>query len=421
MKLGYLVSQYPALTHTFVLREVRALRSCGVEVCVASVRKCDRPVARLSADEAEEAMRTFSVLGAGHLHALLANLRVLCRHPLGYLRGLAYAWWLTRGTPKLVLLYTFYFIEAVVAGDYFERRGVSHIHTHFSSTVLLILARIFHVSYSLTLHGPGEFADVVGFHVAEKVAGAAFVATIAQHARSQVLNASDPAHWHKVVVLPLGVDLDAYRPGSSRRREPGEPYRLLSVGRLSAPKGFPILIEAVALLKGRGRAVTLTLVGEGQQRALLEELVARYGLSDVVRLAGACNHDQVVDYYQASDAFVLPSFLEGLPVVLMEAMAMELPCVATWITGIPEIIENDHEGLLVPPASADALADAVERLIDHPEEARRFGAAARRKVLFGYSLGRNVTRLAEEFRVRLASATDLRAGASRIEPTSHSL
>ena len=403
MKLGYLVSQYPALSHTFVLREVRALRSCGIEVCVVSVRRCDRSTAKLSADEAEEAMQTFSVLGAGYLHAIIANLCILCRHPLGYLRGLLYAWSLSRGTPRLVLMYTFYFLEAVVAGNYFERQQVRNIHTHFSSTVLLILARIFCVRYSLTVHGSGEFVDVIGFHLAEKVAGATFVATVAQYGMSQVLNASEAAHWHKVVVLPLGVDVDAYRPKSSPRRAPGEPFRLLSVGRLSAPKGYPILIEAVALLRGRGRNVRLTLVGEGPLRTALEGQIAVRGLGDLIHLAGACNHDRVVSFYDSSDAFVLSSFLEGVPVVLMEAMAMELPCVATWITGIPEIIETDVEGLLVPPASASAIADAVTRLMEDPEGARRLGIAARRKVLAKYHLGRNVERLAQEFRARLAT------------------
>ena len=403
MKLGYLVSQYPALSHTFVLREVRALRSCGIEVCVVSVRRCDRSTAKLSADEAEEAMQTFSVLGAGYLHAIIANLCILCRHPLGYLRGLLYAWSLSRGTPRLVLMYTFYFLEAVVAGNYFERQQVRNIHTHFSSTMLLILARIFCVRYSLTVHGSGEFVDVIGFHLAEKVAGATFVATVAQYGMSQVLNASEAAHWHKVVVLPLGVDVDAYRPKSSPRRAPGEPFRLLSVGRLSAPKGYPILIEAVALLRGRGRNVRLTLVGEGPLRTALEGQIAVRGLGDLIYLAGACNHDRVVSFYDSSDAFVLSSFLEGVPVVLMEAMAMELPCVATWITGIPEIIETDVEGLLVPPASASAIADAVTRLMEDPEGARRLGIAARRKVLAKYHLGRNVERLAQEFRARLAT------------------
>jgi glycosyltransferase involved in cell wall biosynthesis len=403
MKLGYLISQYPALSHTFVLHEVRALRRQGLEVHVVSVRRCDRPTAQLSAEEAQEAQRTFSVLGAGGLHAIIANVRILCRHPLGYFRGLLHSWALSRGTPKLLLLYTGYFLEAVVAGDYFERQQVRNIHTHFSSTVLLILARIFRVRYSLTVHGSGEFVDVVGFHLAEKVAGATFVATVSQYGMSQVLNASDPTHWHKVVVLPLGVDVEAFRPRRVLPRDLAEPYRLLSVGRLSAPKGYPLLIESVLLLRGRGRSVRLTLVGEGPERATLEKLIAVRDLGDCVRLAGACNHDRLADYYESSDAFVLSSFLEGVPVVLMEAMAMGLPCVATWITGIPEIIERDVEGLLVPPANASAIADAVERLMEDPEAARQLAAAARRKVLAKYHLERNVERLAEEFRLRLAS------------------
>jgi colanic acid/amylovoran biosynthesis glycosyltransferase len=402
MKLGYLVSQYPAISHTFVLREVLALRRSGVDVRVVSVRECDRRMTALSADEAEEAKRTFSVMGAGPIHALRANIRIFCRHPIGYLRGLLYAWTLTRGTPRLLVMYSLYFLEAVVAGEFFEGQGVRDIHTHFSSTVLLILARVFRVRYSLTAHGSGEFVDVVGFHLAEKVAGAVFVATVGQYGMSQAMNASDPAHWHKVVALPLGVDVDAFRPRRVRQRDVNEAFRLLSVGRLSPPKGYPILIEAVVLLRRRGRNVRLTLVGEGSERVGLERLIALRNLGDCVRLAGACNHDRLTDYYGSSDAFVLSSFLEGVPVVLMEAMAMELPCVATWITGIPEILENDVDGLLVPPASANELADAVERLMDDPEKARRLGIAARRKVLAKYHLEHNVERLAEEFRVRLS-------------------
>jgi colanic acid/amylovoran biosynthesis glycosyltransferase len=403
MKLGYLISQYPALSHTFVLREVLALRRRGVDVRVVSVRRCDRPLAQLSVDEAQEAQRTFSVIGAGPWRALISNLRILCRHPIGYLRGLGYAWALSRGTPRLILMYTLYFLEAVVAGDYFERQQVKDIHTHFSSTVLLILSRIFRVRYSLTVHGSGEFVDVVGFHLADKVAGAAFVATVGQYGLSQLMNTSDPAHWHKLVVLPLGVDVDAFSPTRSRQRAPGEPFRLISVGRLTAAKGYPVLIEAVNLLRERRRDVRLTLVGEGTLRSILETLIADRALADRVSLAGACNHDRLTEYYGSSDAFVLSSFLEGVPVVLMEAMAMELPCVATWITGVPEIIENEREGLLVPPASAVALADAIERLMQDGEAARRFACAARRKVIAKYHLERNVERLAEEFRRRLAS------------------
>src|SRR5262249_53349918 len=132
MKLGYLVSQYPALSHTFILREVLALRRCGIDVRVVSVRECDRPMTALSAEEAQEAKQTFSVIGAGPIHALRASGRVLCRHPIGYLSGLLYAWRLSRGTPRLLIMYSLYFLEAVVAGDYFETRAVTDIHTHFS-------------------------------------------------------------------------------------------------------------------------------------------------------------------------------------------------------------------------------------------------------------------------------------------------
>ena len=163
------------------------------------------------------------MISSGSVHALLANVRVLCTHPIGYLTGLLYAWTLSRGTPRLLVLYSLYFLEAIVAGDYFEKQGVTDIHTHFSSTVLLILTRIFRVRYSLTAHGSGEFVDVVGFHLAEKVAGAVFVATVGQYGMSQVMNASDPTHWHKVVALPLGVDVEAIRPREAPQRDPKEP------------------------------------------------------------------------------------------------------------------------------------------------------------------------------------------------------
>jgi colanic acid/amylovoran biosynthesis glycosyltransferase len=251
LRLGYLISQYPAVNHTFILHEVRALRQLGFDVRVVSIRKSDRPVGQLSADEAEEGSQTFSVLGAGWRYALVANARVLLRTPVSYIRSLLYAWSLTSGTPKLLLPYTFYFLEAVVAGDYFRRNGVSFVHSHFSSTVTLLLSRLFATKYSLTIHGSAEFEDVVGFHMAEKVAGAVFVATISQYGSSQVMKASDPAHWHKVLVLPLGVDSAAFAPRVQSVRAAGEPFKMVFVGSLAPPKALQVLIAAVELLGPR--------------------------------------------------------------------------------------------------------------------------------------------------------------------------
>jgi colanic acid/amylovoran biosynthesis glycosyltransferase len=410
-RLGYLISQYPAVNHTFILREVLALRRSGLDPCTVSIRRSDRPAEDLSADEADEYRRTFCVLGSGPAHAVRANLRTLLRHPLAYVRGLAYAWRLTRGTPKLLISYSAYFIEAVVAGDYFERQGATFIHTHFSSTVLLILARIFPIRCSLTLHGPAEFADVGGFHISDKVAAASFVATISHYGSSQVMAACDPAHWHKVRTLRLGVDPQAFPPRTLPARHASDAFRLVFVGRLAPVKAQHMLIEAVALLRNRGRNVLLTLVGEGPDRPALEKLIAERELSAQVRLNGACNHDKVPEFYQSSDAFILASFAEGVPVVLMEAMAMELPCIATWVMGIPELIDNGVDGLLVPPADPVALADAVERLMQDPDLTRRIGAAGRIKILSSYHLERNTEALSAMFREYLFVGPNQRAPA----------
>jgi glycosyltransferase involved in cell wall biosynthesis len=255
--------------------------------------------------------------------------------------------------------------------------------------VLLILARLFPISYSLTIHGSGEFNDVVGFHMAQKVAEATFVATISHYGCSQVMRASDPMHWHRVRVIPLGVDPAEFSPRPSPTRAPGEPFRLVSIGQLAPAKAQALLIQAVALVSAGGRNVELTIVGEGSLRPNLERLVGELGLGSRVLLVGACNHDRVADYYRRSDAFVLASFAEGVPVVLMEAMAMAVPCVATWITGIPELIVGNVEGLLVPPASVEALAEAIARLMDDPALALRIGAAGRQKVLSQYNIENN--------------------------------
>jgi colanic acid/amylovoran biosynthesis glycosyltransferase len=406
LKLGYLISQYPAVNHTFILREVLALRRGGLDICTVSIRRSDRPEEILSADEANEYRRTFCVFGSGLAHAVRANLRTMVRHPLAYVRALAYAWRLSRGTPRLLLTYSGYFIQAVIAGNYFELQGVTFIHTHFSSTVLLILARIFPVRYSLTLHGPGEFSDVVGFHISEKVAAATFVATISHYGSSQVMAACDPVHWHKVRILRLGVDPQAFPPRMLSTRHADDAFRLVFVGRLAPVKAQHMLIEAVALLRNRGRNVVLNLVGEGPSRAALEKLIGERGLRAQVELSGACNHDKIADFYRNSDAFILASFAEGVPVVLVEAMAMELPCIATWITGIPELIDDGVDGLLVRPADPVALGDAVERLMEEPQLVRRIGAAGRKKILSNYHLERNTESLGATFLEYLAAGSN---------------
>ncbi len=401
--LGYLVSQYPATNHTFILREICKLRELGFDIRVVSIRKPDRPPAALSEEEAAEFRQTSYVLGSGASTIAGAHLWTFFGAPLGYVAAffstLGLAGWNLRGA----LHHTFYFAEAVVAGHLFRKQGVAHAHTHFASTVALLMSRVFPISFSMTIHGPDEFNDVAGFHLAEKAARARIVAAISRFAASQTMSASDPRHWTKIHALPLGVDPDAFAPRPPP--PPDAPFEILCVARLAPVKAHVILVDAIGQLVAAGRTgVRLVLVGEGPARASIAERVASQGLGAYVRLEGALNHDRVLEFYRRASVFALPSFAEGVPVVLMEAMAMEVPCVATWIAGVPELIRADVDGLLIPPADPDALAAAIARLMDNPELAARLGHSGRIRVLERYHLARNTERLAAVFREYLRVA-----------------
>ena len=389
-RLGYLVSQYPAVNHTFILREIRILRSLGFDIRVVSIRQPDRRPDALSAEETEEYGLTSFVLGSGVLQIAAIHARTFFTRPLRYLGTLAFALRLSRWDLRAAERHVFYFAEAVVAGHRLLTERVRHAHTHFASTVMLLVSRLFPITFSMTIHGPEEFDDSEAFHMAEKVADARLVATISRFASSQVMRACDPSHWHKVRTLPLGVDPEAFAP-----RPIPSGFEILCVGRLAPVKAHLILIGAIGRLLAAGRKdLRLVLVGDGPSRPEIEMEIAQRGLKDYVRVEGALNHDRVLEFYGRASVFALASFAEGVPVVLMEAMAMEVPCVATWIAGVPELIRHEVDGWLVPPADEEALAAAIARLMDDPELAARLGRSGRERVVECYNLARNVRRLA---------------------------
>jgi glycosyltransferase involved in cell wall biosynthesis len=400
LRLAYLVSQYPAVNHTFILREIRQLRELGAEVRVVSIRRPDRPWEQLSALEQAEARETFSVLGAGAGAIFSAHLAVFFRRPLRYLSGLFHALRVGGADLAAALRNSFYFAEAVVAGHHLEKLHFTHLHSHFSSTVALFLSRVFPITFSVTIHGPDEFNDAAGFYLAEKAASARFLCAVSDYAASQLMKASDPRHWHKIEVAPLGVDTGAFPP---RPQPENARFELLSVGRLAPAKAQPLLIAAIGDLVRQGRGnLHLRLVGEGPGRGLLEKWIEERGLHQHVTLEGACNQDRVREFYRQTDLFVLPSFAEGVPVVLMEAMAMEIPCLATWITGVPELIRHGIDGWLIPPGNEAELTAAIARLMDQADLRKRLGAAARARIQEKYELSANVRRLAGIYERRLS-------------------
>jgi len=402
IRLAYLVSQYPAVSHTFILREVRRLRELGFEIHVASINEPDRPVDGLTAEEREEAGATYYVKRAGAGGAARAHIGMLTSSPGRYLRGLGAALALGGTDVKRLAYFLFYFVEAVMLGEWMRGRGLSHLHVHFAtpaSTVGLIASRMFPITLSITVHGPDEFYDAPGYRLPEKIAGSAFICCIGTYARSQLMKLSPYAQWDKFEVSPLGVDPAVFAPRPFR--EAASPFEVICVGRLVPAKGQHILVAAIERLVGDGRLVRLRFVGDGPDRAALERDVAGRGLTAHVVFEGAVNQDRIRSLYAAADVFALASFAEGIPVVLMEAMAMEIPCVSTFITGIPELIRPGVDGLLVPPSDDVALAEALAALMDDPALRRRLGAAGRQRVVDKYDLHRNTERLAEIFRRRL--------------------
>jgi colanic acid/amylovoran biosynthesis glycosyltransferase len=392
-RLAYLVNKYPALSHTFIFREVDGLRRLGFDIRVASINACDRSPEDMPADEAAELNTVYYVKRGGVRGALKSHVPVFLRSPLRYLQGLAAALRLAGLDPRALALHFFYFVEAVMIGHWMKRSGIGHLHAHFGgsvSTVGLIAARVFPIALSITIHGPDEFYDVRHFHLTEKVRGARFIACVSDFARSQLMLLSGPSDWRKLEVVRLGVDPAEF--ALAEFRETPGPFRIVCVARCTAAKGLDVLIASVGQLLAKGRDVRLCIVGDGPERARLAP-----GSTGRIEFAGAVKRTGIGEYLSQADVFALASFAEGIPVALMEAMAMGVPCVSTRITGIPELIEDGVDGLLASPGSVDEFAGALERLMDDVELRRSLRQAARRKIERSYNLAQNLGLLARTF------------------------
>jgi glycosyltransferase involved in cell wall biosynthesis len=401
LRIGYLVSKYPAVSHTFILREILALRDRDIQVEVASIN--DSPNRKeLTEVERNEADRTLYVKKAGAFGVIKATIWMILRRPLGLFRGLRIVLVLGGGDFARTLLCFFYYAEAVILSQWLQSRSLNHLHVHFATqaaTVALILTHIVPIGLSITVHGPDEFFDVPGHFLPEKIAASRFVACISFFARSQLMSLTPGLEWHKFDVARLGVDCDHFLPRPFRASP--ECFEVLCVGRLVSTKGQRILIEAVAQLIEGGRKIRLRFVGDGPDRKHLEDLVGQKNLMSQILFEGSINQDRIQEFYMAADIFALSSFAEGIPVVLMEAMAMEIPCVATSINGIPELIRDGVDGLLVAPSDVYSLSAALIRLMDETALRESLGKAGRLRVQQNYEISKSADRLADIFRHRL--------------------
>jgi colanic acid/amylovoran biosynthesis glycosyltransferase len=402
LRVAYLTTHYPALSHTFVLREVAALRRLGAVVHTISLRETSGE--HLLSPENRAAWETTYAVRPPRVGDLLgAHLAALARHPRSYLATLAGALGLARPGVKGRLWQVFYFGEAIAVWQHCRAREVHHIHAHHASApadVALLAARFGNAArsgprtWSLTLHGPNELRDVRWFALAEKARRAEAVVCISEFARSQLMALVDESHWSKMRVVHCGVVPAEYEHLSA----PADAHaQVLCVGRLVPEKGHAVLLQAIARLARDGVAVEAVLVGSGPLRARLEQLAVRLGIANRVIFRGALGQEEVRRSYASATLFCSPSFSEGVPVVLMEAMASRRPVIATAISGVRELVADGDTGLLVTPGSAEELARAISSLLASSELRARLASAAHEHVCREFDVDRSAAQLAELF------------------------
>jgi glycosyltransferase involved in cell wall biosynthesis len=406
-RIGYLASQYPASSHTFIAREIGGLRRMGADIRTFSIRPGEPGVVLPDG----EGPPCRSVLGLGRVRCALIAARQIAAHPLRSLSTLRLA--LRHRVPgwRSAVWALFHFAEALVLVRLLDEAGVDRLHVHFANsgaTVALLAAHYRRMPWSMTLHGISETDYPAGQLLADKIARAEFVACASWFIAAQGARLAKPEHWARLVLVRCEIPVEAVPPDLAEPRSAQGRVRLIAVARLAPEKGLTCLLDAFARTATR-QAATLTIVGDGPLRAALDRRATELGIAAQVRFAGRLGTAETMAEIAQHDALVLPSFMEGLPVVLIEALALGRPVIATQVAGIPEVVRHEHNGLLVPPLDVVALADSIDALVGSPALRRRLAANARASVAAEFLRGTSWQRLHERF----ARPVPQRAGPDR--------
>ncbi len=402
MKMGYLIGKYPALSHTFILQEIQQLEKIGWAIKIASVNKPDRPFHELLPDEKRHANGTYYIKQDGIKGAFQTFIKCLFTNPKGFFYGLKAAIQLGGTHPGELQKFLFYFIEALMVTLWMRKHHLRHLHVHFAgptASIALLCKKISGCLLSITVHGPDELSDATRHRLREKFDAADLIVCITHYAKSRVLMHSNYKDWHKAKIIRVGLNCEPFQTLSLMRHSKRDSVtRLLSIGRLAPAKGQLILLNSLAELIYRGYLVHLTLIGSGPLENCLLDEAQKLGLGpEHLRMTGGLNQKEVKEYIKNTDLFVLSSFAEGLPVVLMEALLSGLPCITTSIAGIPELIRHQKDGLLVPTGDIQAFADAIQYAIDNPEELKQMTQSGMSRVLAMHNVAATVSDLSQHF------------------------
>ena len=401
MNIAYLMPTYPMPSATFIRREVAALEAAGVTVHRFAARRFAGELSD-AADRVEQE-RTCYILDAGPWGLAVALIAEAVTRPGRWLAAVAATIRLGRRSEQGMIWHLIYLAEACLLRHRLARCGVHHVHVHFgtnAASVALLCRMLGGPSYSITIHGPEDFDAPRQLALRDKVHHAAFVVAISQFTRSQLCRWAAPDDWRKIHVIHCGLDEIFLSPVLTPVPVQA---RLVNIGRLSEQKGQLLLVEAAAHLHAQDVSFELVIVGDGPLRGELERLIDHHGLEGRVRITGFLDNQGVRRELQAARALVMPSFAEGLPVVIMEALALGRPVISTHIAGIPELVEPGRNGWLVPAGAVEPLVTAMSAALTSSTSAlEAMGRAGAARVAEQHNVVIEVKKLADLFADSLA-------------------
>ena len=397
LRVAYLINLYPKVSHSFIRREIMALERRGASVQRIAVQGWEDANLTDPDDLAERALTQY-VLKRGVVGLLLPTFRALLRGPVQFFSALKLAIQMSRRADRSLPYHLIYLAEACQVLLWLRAAGSTHLHAHFGTNpaeVVMLVNALGGPTYSFTVHGPEEFDKPQFIGIGEKIRRSAFVAAISSYGRSQLFRWVEHEQWQKVKIVHCGLERDFHNVVAS---DPPDVPRLVCVGRLCEQKGQLLLIEAANRILQSGAKLELVLAGDGEMRGEVERLVAAYGMQQQVRITGWISSAQVRDEIIGARAMVLPSFAEGLPVVIMEAMALRRPVVTTFVAGIPELVRHGESGWLFPAGDVEELVLAIKACLNASSETlSRMASAAHARVLERHDIDIEAAKLAMLF------------------------
>lgn len=378
MRIGYFINQYPKVSHSFIRREINALERLGVVVERFSVK--ESPEELVDVLDKNEFIKTRYLLNSSISSIIVAIIKSFFT-PVRFFSALFCALSMGWKSDRGMLKHLFYFVEACLLKEWLGRERVDHVHAHFgtnSTAVVMLANKMGGPPYSFTVHGPEEFDKPEFLSLGKKIQSSAFVIAVSSYGRSQLFRWVESAFWGRIKVVHCGLDAAFYE---NAKIENNYSNNIVCVGRLCEQKGQLLLLNAVSRLVAEGVDLHLTLAGDGPMRMQIESMIIENRLQSNVTITGWISGSQVRDEVLRSRALVLPSFAEGLPVVIMEAMALQRPVLSTYVAGIPELVEPGVNGWLIPAGDVFALkAEIMKVLNTSNSELDRFGRNARERV-----------------------------------------